>query len=201
MAKAAAEAGAAQEKLEASRAERLENAVREQQAHAHAVAVKADAERKAAKASLQADGLEEEAGELTQMVEELESGDGSEGLARGQKLEAKLRDTGHSGAADKVHEIVEAAEAAKDEMGPGVLHVTLKQGKDLASMDTFGESDPYCVVGVGDDKQRSKAIQDNENPVWNETFGFMVGAPKSDVSDCPGAVSCMLYRCALVGGA
>jgi len=51
----------------------------------------------------------------------------------------------------------------------GVLIIKLQYGKDLAVMDFNGSSDPYCIFTIGTQKNRSKTVPHNLNPVWNET--------------------------------
>merc|ERR1712023_34553 len=38
----------------------------------------------------------------------------------------------------------------------------------LKDEDTWGQSDPYCVVEVDDVKKRTKTVDNNHDPVWNE---------------------------------
>ena len=44
--------------------------------------------------------------------------------------------------------------------------------KDLIASDASGTSDPYCVVQVNSEKQKTKKCDRNLNPVWNETYSF-----------------------------
>eukprot|EP01119_Soliformovum_irregulare_P021513 TRINITY_DN7177_c0_g1_i1.p1 TRINITY_DN7177_c0_g1~~TRINITY_DN7177_c0_g1_i1.p1 ORF type:complete len:262 (+),score=64.34 TRINITY_DN7177_c0_g1_i1:31-816(+) len=52
----------------------------------------------------------------------------------------------------------------------GVLAIRLKCGENLIAKDIGGTSDPYVVFKIQDQKQKSKVIQKNLNPVWNESI-------------------------------
>ncbi|XP_031250532.1 synaptotagmin-5 [Pistacia vera] len=59
----------------------------------------------------------------------------------------------------------------------GILEVKLVQAKDLTNKDVIGKSDPYAVVYVRplpDKMKRSKTINNELNPIWNEHFEFIV---------------------------
>ncbi|XP_060118438.1 extended synaptotagmin-3 [Heteronotia binoei] len=61
----------------------------------------------------------------------------------------------------------------------GVIRVHLLEAEKLVQKDHFlgairGKSDPYALLRVGLVQFRSKTIQRNLNPVWNETFEFAV---------------------------
>ncbi|XBI59507.1 hypothetical protein VPH35_040555 [Triticum aestivum] len=58
----------------------------------------------------------------------------------------------------------------------GVLQVTVISGEDLPAMDMNGKSDPYVVVSLKKTKTKHKTRVVNEslNPVWNQTFDFVV---------------------------
>lgn len=58
----------------------------------------------------------------------------------------------------------------------GVLSVTVISGEDLPAMDMNGKSDPYVVVSLKKTKTKHKTRVVNEslNPVWNQTFDFVV---------------------------
>ncbi|CAF2599744.1 unnamed protein product [Rotaria sp. Silwood2] len=56
---------------------------------------------------------------------------------------------------------------------PETLQVTIVEGRQLKTKDTFGENDAYAEVYLDKDyKQRTKLIKDSNNPTWNETFSF-----------------------------
>lgn len=57
----------------------------------------------------------------------------------------------------------------------GMLTVTIVQANDLKNMEFIGKSDPYVVVYIRPlFKVKTKVIDDNLNPVWNETFELIV---------------------------
>lgn len=59
----------------------------------------------------------------------------------------------------------------------GVLDVKLVEAKDLLNKDLIGKSDPYAVLYIRPIKDRvkkSKIIDNQLNPVWNEHFEFDV---------------------------
>ncbi|KAJ0984331.1 hypothetical protein J5N97_002687 [Dioscorea zingiberensis] len=59
----------------------------------------------------------------------------------------------------------------------GTLEVKLIQAKNLTNKDVVGKSDPYAVLYVRpirDRMKRSKTINNDLNPIWNEHFEFIV---------------------------
>eukprot|EP01011_Urceolus_sp_BLP5_P002720 TRINITY_DN2971_c0_g1_i2.p1 TRINITY_DN2971_c0_g1~~TRINITY_DN2971_c0_g1_i2.p1 ORF type:complete len:156 (+),score=27.74 TRINITY_DN2971_c0_g1_i2:55-468(+) len=61
------------------------------------------------------------------------------------------------------------------------LTVKIVSAENLKNEDTIGLSDPYVVLRVGrhehnilggGQEQRTKTVNDNLNPTWNETFEF-----------------------------
>nr|DBA19527.1 TPA: hypothetical protein GDO54_015349 [Pyxicephalus adspersus] len=62
----------------------------------------------------------------------------------------------------------------------GVLRVYLYEAENLIRKDTYlggiikGKSDPYAVLRVGTQTFKSKTIQENLNPLWNEMYEFVV---------------------------
>ncbi|KAI3868757.1 hypothetical protein MKW98_008842 [Papaver atlanticum] len=59
----------------------------------------------------------------------------------------------------------------------GTLEVKLVQAKELTNKDLIGKSDPYAVVYVrplADRMKKSKTINNQLNPIWNEHFEFIV---------------------------
>lgn len=53
----------------------------------------------------------------------------------------------------------------------GKLTVTVVKANDLKNMEMIGKSDPYVVVYIRPlFKVKSKVIENNLNPVWNQTF-------------------------------
>lgn len=53
----------------------------------------------------------------------------------------------------------------------GKVTVTIVQANDLKNMELVGKSDPYVVMHIRPlFKVKTKVIDNNLNPVWNETF-------------------------------
>ena len=46
-------------------------------------------------------------------------------------------------------------------------------------MDPTGKSDPYCIVKVGNQEQRTTVLYSTISPTWNETLQFDIsGVPQ-----------------------
>ncbi|CAA6670697.1 unnamed protein product [Spirodela intermedia] len=58
----------------------------------------------------------------------------------------------------------------------GTLKVLVVRGKRLAIRD-FKSSDPYVIVKLGNQTQKTKVINSCLNPVWNEELVFSVSEP------------------------
>ncbi|RCI05087.1 hypothetical protein CU098_011999 [Rhizopus stolonifer] len=62
----------------------------------------------------------------------------------------------------------------------GVLAVTIYAAHGLKPSDLFGSLDPYCIFRVGDihdpEQARTKAIENNNNPQWNETHFILLNS-------------------------
>ncbi|NXA42766.1 ESYT3 protein, partial [Eudromia elegans] len=61
----------------------------------------------------------------------------------------------------------------------GVVRVHLLEAENLVQKDSFlgairGKSDPYALLRVGTEQYRSKTVSRDLNPLWNETFEFVV---------------------------
>ena len=49
--------------------------------------------------------------------------------------------------------------------------MTVVKASDLKNKELIGKSDPYAVIHVRPlFKVKTKVVEDNLNPVWNETF-------------------------------
>mmetsp|Transcript_20798 Transcript_20798/g.23141 ORF Transcript_20798/g.23141 Transcript_20798/m.23141 type:complete len:133 (-) Transcript_20798:170-568(-) len=67
----------------------------------------------------------------------------------------------------------------------GMLNIKLVEAKDLPNEDATGKSDPFVIIQVGNDYHwskayKSKTIDNNNAPVWNETFDIPVKEPEKD---------------------
>lgn len=58
----------------------------------------------------------------------------------------------------------------------GVLSVTVISADDLPPADLLGKADPYVVLTLrkAGTKNKTRVVMDNLNPVWNQTFDFLV---------------------------
>ncbi|XP_062195150.1 synaptotagmin-5-like isoform X1 [Phragmites australis] len=58
----------------------------------------------------------------------------------------------------------------------GVLSVTVISADDLPPMDIGGKADPFVVVYLkkGETKKKTRVVTDTLNPIWNQTFDFVV---------------------------
>uniref|UniRef100_A0A2N9FUA2 C2 domain-containing protein n=1 Tax=Fagus sylvatica TaxID=28930 RepID=A0A2N9FUA2_FAGSY len=58
----------------------------------------------------------------------------------------------------------------------GVLSVTVISAEDLPAVDLMGKADPYVVITMkkSDIKNKTRVVNDSLNPVWNQTFDFVV---------------------------
>ncbi|XP_020240880.1 synaptotagmin-5-like [Asparagus officinalis] len=59
----------------------------------------------------------------------------------------------------------------------GILEAKLVQAKDLTNKDMIGKSDPFAVLYIRplpDKMKKSKTINNDLNPIWNEHFEFVV---------------------------
>lgn len=53
----------------------------------------------------------------------------------------------------------------------GRLTVTVVKANELKNKELIGKSDPYAVIHIRPlFKVKTKVVEDNLNPVWNETF-------------------------------
>ncbi|XP_076437301.1 extended synaptotagmin-2-like isoform X2 [Babylonia areolata] len=63
-------------------------------------------------------------------------------------------------------------------MPQGVLRVHVLEARDLKKADISitgkGKSDPYAIVTVGAQTFKTKVIDDNVDPVWNEVFEYII---------------------------
>lgn len=70
-------------------------------------------------------------------------------------------------------------EQRKKGIGAAVLTITVVEGKNLPVMDPTGKSDPYCIVIVGNQEQRTSVQYSTVNPTWHETLQFDIsGVPQ-----------------------
>ena len=65
-------------------------------------------------------------------------------------------------------------------MPAGRLEVNVLDGTRLKDTQTFGKQDPYCVLRVGEQRDRTKTCADGgTRPRWNERFHFSLAGHES----------------------
>ncbi|KAL1552251.1 Synaptotagmin-4 [Salvia divinorum] len=69
-----------------------------------------------------------------------------------------------------------AAAKKKDIIVRGVLSVTVVSAEGLPATDLMGKSDPFVVLTMKktEHKNKTRVLNDTLNPVWNQTFDFVV---------------------------
>eukprot|EP01012_Entosiphon_sulcatum_P004313 TRINITY_DN1164_c0_g1_i1.p1 TRINITY_DN1164_c0_g1~~TRINITY_DN1164_c0_g1_i1.p1 ORF type:complete len:392 (+),score=84.32 TRINITY_DN1164_c0_g1_i1:108-1283(+) len=61
--------------------------------------------------------------------------------------------------------------------GRGSLQVRVDRATGLKDTDLIGLPDPYCVVSVAGQQQRTREVKNSVNPQWGETLNFNVDNP------------------------
>ncbi|KAL9677690.1 hypothetical protein QQ045_005924 [Rhodiola kirilowii] len=69
-----------------------------------------------------------------------------------------------------------ASQKKKDVIVRGVLSVTVVSAEDLPAVDLNGKADPYVILIMkkSDKRQKTRVVNESLNPVWNQTFDFVV---------------------------
>ncbi|KAG6599376.1 Synaptotagmin-5, partial [Cucurbita argyrosperma subsp. sororia] len=69
-----------------------------------------------------------------------------------------------------------ATQKRKEVIIRGVLCVTVISAEDLPATDMVGKSDPYVVLTMkkSEMKNKTRVVNESLNPVWNQTFDFVV---------------------------
>uniref|UniRef100_A0A1J3GTE7 Synaptotagmin-4 n=1 Tax=Noccaea caerulescens TaxID=107243 RepID=A0A1J3GTE7_NOCCA len=64
----------------------------------------------------------------------------------------------------------------KDVIVRGVLSVTVVAAEDLPAVDLMGKADPFVVITLkkSESKSKTRVVPDSLNPVWNQSFDFVV---------------------------
>lgn len=70
----------------------------------------------------------------------------------------------------------DAAQRKKEVIIRGVLSVTVISAEDLPAVDFMGKSDPFVVLTLkkAETKNKTRVVNNSLNPVWNQTFDFVV---------------------------
>ncbi|KAI9125670.1 hypothetical protein K1719_003088 [Acacia pycnantha] len=68
------------------------------------------------------------------------------------------------------------AQKRKEVITRGILSVTVISAEDLPPADLMGKADPFVVLTMKktENKNKTRVVNDNLNPVWNQTFDFVV---------------------------
>lgn len=66
----------------------------------------------------------------------------------------------------------------------GILRVTIVEAKGLKNVDHFGKSDPYCSCLCTGVKKRTRVINNNLNPKWNENLEWLINDPRTQTFIC-----------------
>ncbi|KAM3239664.1 hypothetical protein ACQJBY_053389 [Aegilops geniculata] len=58
----------------------------------------------------------------------------------------------------------------------GVLSVTVISAEDIPATDVMGKADPFVVLYLkkGETKKKTRVVTETLNPIWNQTFDFVV---------------------------
>ncbi|CAM9003465.1 unnamed protein product [Rhodiola kirilowii] len=69
-----------------------------------------------------------------------------------------------------------ASQKKKDVIVRGVLSVTVVSAEDLPAVDLNGKADPYVILIMkkSDKRLKTRVVNESLNPVWNQTFDFVV---------------------------
>ncbi|KAL6534113.1 Synaptotagmin-5 [Orobanche hederae] len=90
-------------------------------------------------------------------------------------LEKALKQVTNDGRAD-ISGLPKSNSTRNDIITRGVLSVTVVSGEDLPATDFMGKSDPFVVLTMkkSGQKNKTRVLNDTLNPVWNQTFDFVV---------------------------
>ncbi|CAI0389047.1 unnamed protein product [Linum tenue] len=90
-------------------------------------------------------------------------------------LERVLKSSGN-GIADAALTEREVSQKKREVIVRGVLSVTVISAEDLPVVDLMGKADPFVVLTMkkSDTKNKTRVVNENLNPEWNQTFDFVV---------------------------
>jgi len=94
-----------------------------------------------------------------------------EGDARIAKMEAE-HEAERLRLQEECRRLKEQLEAAKGKL-IGKLKVTVKEGRGITKKDS-GKGDPYCLLFLERQKEKTKTIKKNTSPKWDADFEFFV---------------------------
>jgi Ca2+-dependent lipid-binding protein len=117
-------------------------------------------------------------GEYVILTEESDAVMGHDGEPCVIVLEACRKEIG----ASEQGEVVEGGDEEQDGLGEPVplpydVVVDLRSARHLPKMDRMGTADPYVIVSLGGQEQRTNRINGTLNPDWNEKVQLQVTSP------------------------
>ena len=71
-----------------------------------------------------------------------------------------------------------------DHDGP-ILHVDLVKAKNLIKSDMIGKSDPYAVLKYDNQQDKTKVINNTQNPEWDHSSEFAMDPEAASGYDTP----------------
>ena len=71
-----------------------------------------------------------------------------------------------------------------DHDGP-ILHVDLVKAKNLIKSDMIGKSDPYAVLKYDQQQDKTKVINNTQNPEWDHSSDFAMDPETASGYDAP----------------
>ncbi|CAN6883636.1 unnamed protein product [Brassica oleracea] len=77
---------------------------------------------------------------------------------------------------DTAEEVNASSRKRKDVIVRGVLSVTVISAEEIPIQDLMGKADPFVVLSMKKSgaKSKTRVVNDSLNPVWNQTFDFVV---------------------------
>lgn len=61
----------------------------------------------------------------------------------------------------------------------GRLDIRICEARNLPDVQTLGKPDPYCIVRCENQQHKTRVIDDNLNPKWEEVFKFQIADENS----------------------
>jgi hypothetical protein len=95
----------------------------------------------------------------------------------------------HTPTMNIINNVVDKLSGQSHNGGSGRLTVQCIEARNLARKDLLSKSDPYCVFSIVHkhsmsmlaSHQKTTTINNNQNPVWNQTFTFNVGNAETEL--------------------
>lgn len=136
------------------------------------------AKREAEEASrLAREEAEKEAKERQEELEKRQEEDDAKRQEELSKLEAQ-HEAERLRLEEECRRLKQQLEATKGKL-IGKLKVTIKEGRGVHKKDNSGKADPYCVLFLERQKEKTRTIKKNQNPKWDADFEFYVSDPEA----------------------